>query len=97
MIKKLFIPVLALLLFTGCDTLTGLQNGMGAGVLTESEAGEGIRQALSQGVTAAILNLNKQDGFFGNDAYKLFFPPDARKIERTLRDIGLGSQVDKAV
>ena len=97
MIKKLFISFLTLLFFTGCDTLTGIQNGTSGGVLTESEAGEGLREALSQGVTSAILNLNKQDGFFGNNAYKLFFPPDARKIERTLRDIGLGSQVDKAI
>ena len=35
--------------------------------------------------------------FFGSNAYKLFLPEDAQKIERTLRNIGLGSQVDRAV
>jgi hypothetical protein len=69
----------------------------GSGAVTESEAGQGIKEALSQGIGTAIVNLNKENGFFGNNAYKLFLPQDARKIERTLRDIGLASQVDKAI
>lgn len=65
--------------------------------VTESEAGQGIKEALTQGVTNAVLNLNKTDGFFGSEAYKLFLPPDAKKIETTLRNIGMGAQVDKAI
>jgi hypothetical protein len=34
--------------------------------LTENEAGQGIKEALTQGVTNAVLNLNKTDGFFGS-------------------------------
>ena len=83
------------LLSTGCGSLSGLPGY--PGTYTESEAAEGIRQALSQGTTSAILNLNKQDGFFGNQAYKLFLPPDASKIEYTLRDLGLGNIVDRAI
>jgi len=96
MITRLFFALLLMISVSGCDTLSNLPMGSNLPV-TESEAGEGIRQALSQGITSAILNLNKQDGFFGNSAYKLFFPPDARKVERTLRDVGLGNQVDKAI
>ncbi len=65
--------------------------------VTESEAGQGIKEALTQGVTNAVLNLNKTDGFFGSEAYKLFLPPDAKKIETTLRNIGMGAQIDKAI
>ena len=43
------------------------------------------------------MNLNKENGFFGNQAYKMFLPADAKKMESTLRNIGLGSQVDKAI
>jgi hypothetical protein len=68
----------------------------GTGV-TEQEAGTGIRQALTQGVSKGISFLNTTDGFFGNETYKLFLPPEAQKIENTLRTIGLGSQVDKAI
>jgi len=65
--------------------------------ISENEAGQGIKEALTKGVTTAVLNLNKTDGFFGNDVYKLFLPPDAQKIETTLRKVGMGSQVDKAI
>lgn len=65
--------------------------------VTENEAGQGIKEALTKGVTNAVLNLNKTDGFFGSELYKVLLPPDARKIETTLRNMGLGAQVDKAV
>ncbi|MBC7947329.1 MAG: DUF4197 domain-containing protein [Chitinophagaceae bacterium] len=69
----------------------------GAGGVTENEAGQGIKEALTQGVTNAVLNLNKTDGFFGSDIYKMLLPPDAKKMETTLRKVGMGSQVDKAI
>lgn len=73
-----------------------LSKNSGSGV-SEAEAGQGIKEALTQGVTNAVLNLNKTDGFFGNQLYKMLLPPDAQKIETTLRKVGMGSQVDKAV
>ena len=65
--------------------------------ITENEAAQGIKEALSQGVTNAVLNLNKTDGFFGSDIYKMLLPPDAKKAETTLRKAGMGAQVDKAI
>jgi hypothetical protein len=67
------------------------------GTVSESEAGVGIKEALLQGVTSAVLNLNKTDGFFGNQLYKVLLPEDAKKVEKTLRNVGMGSQVDKAI
>lgn len=65
--------------------------------ITEAEAAQGIREALDQGVGRGISLLNKQDGFFGSQAYKLFLPADAQRIESTLRQIGMGSMVDRAI
>ncbi|MBC9911219.1 DUF4197 domain-containing protein [Chitinophaga varians] len=67
------------------------------GSFTESEAGSAIKEALAKGVANGIANLNKTDGFFGNDLYKLLLPPDAVKIGNTLRAVGLGPQVDQAI
>lgn len=69
----------------------------GATGVTENEAGQGIKEALSKGVVNAVLNLNKTDGFFGSLLYKVLLPPDAKKVESTLRKMGMGAQVDKAV
>lgn len=65
--------------------------------ITENEAGQGIKEALLQGVTTAVLNLNKTDGFFGSEFYKMLLPEDAKKAEKTLRNLGMGAQVDKAI
>ena len=69
----------------------------GATGITENEAGQGIKEALSKGVVNAVLNLNKTDGFFGSQLYKVLLPPDAKKVESTLRNMGMGAQVDKAI
>lgn len=74
-----------------------INNKNSASGVTENEAGQGIKEALTQGVTNAVLNLNKTDGFFGSEVYKMFLPPDAKKIENTLRKVGMGEQVDKAI
>ncbi|MFN4316187.1 MAG: DUF4197 domain-containing protein [Chitinophagaceae bacterium] len=73
-----------------------LSKKSGSGV-SQDEAGQGVKEALIQGVTNAVLNLNKTDGFFGSDVYKMFLPPDAKKIETTLRKAGMGAQVDEAI
>ena len=73
------------------------KNNTAASGITENEAGQGIKEALAQGVTNAVLNLNKTDGFFGSEIYKMLLPPDAKKLESTLRKMGMGSQVDKAI
>jgi hypothetical protein len=81
----------------GNTTTSTSSSATTGGNVTESEAGAGIKEALSKGVQAGIAALSKKDGFFGNQAYKMFLPEDAVKIEKTLRSIGLGSQVDKAI
>ena len=77
-----------------CETLSHLPASTG---ITQTEAAQGIREALDQGVGRGISLLNKEDGFFGNQAYKLFLPADAKKIENTLRQVGMGSLVDRAI
>lgn len=83
---------LSLFLITG--TLSAQLNLSG---LSQGDASAGIKEALSKGLTTAVLNLNKNDGFFGSAIYKMLLPPDAQKIESTLRKIGMGAQVDKAI
>ncbi len=94
--KSIFTAILVTALFCGCDILKQLPQTTGTGV-TESEAAAGIKEALAQGLTGAVLKLNREDGFFKDAFYKILVPEDARKIENTLRDIGMGSMVDKAI
>ena len=93
--KRILFAALFSSLFYGCDVLKNLPQGVGG--ITESEAGQGIKEALGQGLVKAVLQLNKEDGFFKDAFYKILMPPDAKKIENTLRDLGLGKMVDKAI
>lgn len=67
------------------------------GGVSEGEAGAGIKEALGQGLVRAVLQLNKPDGFFKDAFYKVLLPPDAKRIENTLRDLGMNKMVDKAI
>ena len=65
--------------------------------LTEDEAGKGIKEALNNGIGSAVSFLNKPDAFLKNELYKVLLPPDAKKMEKTLRDIGMGKMCDDAI
>src|SRR5215217_1668239 len=96
MFKKYLASLLLSFSLLSCAELGNLGGAIPTSI-TEAEAAQGIREALDQGVGRGIGLLNKEDGFFGNQAYKLFLPPDAQKIENTLRQIGMGSLVDRAI
>ena len=93
--KKLLSVLLLSAALSSCDVLSKLPTGMGG--VTEGEAGAGIKEALGQGLVRAVLQLNKPDGFFKDALYKVLLPPDAKKIENTLRDLGMSKMVDKAI
>ena len=64
---------------------------------SEEEAGEGIKEALIKGITNGVAEVSQLDGYFGNLKIKIPIPPDARKVETQLRNMGLGSEIDKAI
>jgi hypothetical protein len=92
--RKLILLLFTVVSFSSCDVLSSLP-APGAGI-SQDEAGRGIHEALGQGLIKAVLNLNNTDGFF-KSAYKIFLPPEAQKIENTLRNLGFNSMVDKAI
>ena len=96
--RRIFTYLLLVISLSSCEVLNQLPAGTsGIAGITETEAAEGIKEALGQGLAKAVLQLNTTDGFFKDAFYKILLPPDAQKIENTLRSIGLGSQVDKAI
>jgi len=64
---------------------------------TASEVAEGLKEALIKGVSTGTDQLSKTDGYLGNPEVKIPFPPDVKKVEDRLRQLGLGSEVDKFV
>ena len=70
-------------------------NALGQGANpTQLEIGSALKEALEIGVSAGTDRLSLQNGFLGNAAVKLLFPPDAQKVEKTLRGLGLNKLCD---
>lgn len=65
--------------------------------LTTAEVGEGLKEALIKGISNGSDLASQVDGYFKNPAIKIPFPPDVKKVEDRLRQIGLGGEVDKFV
>lgn len=64
---------------------------------TTAEVGEGLKEALIKGISKGSDLVSQLDGYFKNPEIKIPFPPDVKKVEDKLRQIGLGSEVDKFV
>lgn len=65
--------------------------------LSNRDVVAGLKEALNKGSTIAVANLGKVDGFFGNDRVKIPLPDSMRKIDKTLRNIGMGKYADELV
>jgi hypothetical protein len=58
---------------------------------------KGLKEALSIGTDSSVKKLSAADGFFKNTAIKILMPPEAVKVESSLRKVGAGKFVDDAI
>ena len=95
-----FLFVFAITLIAGCESANKILGGLSSssnGVPTNSEVISGLRQALELGIGESAQRLSARDGYFRNNAIKVLFPPEAQRIENTMRDLGMGNMVDNAI
>jgi Protein of unknown function (DUF4197) len=71
-----------------------IQTGKG---LSNDDIVSGLKEALRVGTDSSTKKLGKTDGFFADAAIKILMPAEAQKAEKTLRSLGMGSLVDKAI
>jgi Protein of unknown function (DUF4197) len=65
--------------------------------LTENEVASGLKEALSIGITKGATAAAQPDGYNKNSLIRIAFPQDVKKVETTLRAVGMGSLVDNFV
>lgn len=82
---------------TKTTTTTSGNSSANIGNLTSSQISSGLKEALTMGVTDGVKKLAVTDGFFKNEAVKILMPEKLRKIDTTLRSIGMGSLADEGV
>jgi hypothetical protein len=69
----------------------------GGSSLSSEEIAAGLKEALTNGISKGSDLVSQMDGYFKNPEIKLPFPPEAKKAEDKLRQMGMGSEVDKFV
>jgi hypothetical protein len=80
------------------QTISDVNKAMGEETpLTTAEVAEGLKEALIKGISTGSDLASQVDGYFKNPEIKIPFPPEVKKVEEKLRQIGLGNEVDKFV
>ncbi|MFC4686622.1 DUF4197 domain-containing protein [Epilithonimonas pallida] len=79
------------------NTTTTSNSNINLGNLTQTEISSGLKQALNIGVTEGVKKLGVTDGFYKNDLVKILMPEKLRKIDTTLRSLGMGSLADQGI
>lgn len=95
---------IAVIILTACttaqinQTLGDLNKTVGGPApLTTAEVAQGLKEALIKGISQGADLVSQVDGYFKNPEIKIPFPPEVQRVEDRLRQIGLGSEVDKFV
>lgn len=65
--------------------------------LSTEEVAGGLKEALEKGVSRGSDLVSQVDGYYKNPEIKIPFPPEVQNVEDRLRQIGLGSEVDRFV
>lgn len=80
------------------QTIGSVGKSMGSGASpTTAEVAEGLKEALIKGISTGSDLVSQVDGYFKNAEIKIPFPPDVKRVEDKLRQIGLGGEVDKFI
>lgn len=80
--------------------LDQLFKGLGIGQqsgLTDAKIGSGLKEALKVGTENTVNLTGRPDGYFMNQAIKILMPPKLQTLEKGLRTVGYGPQVDEFI
>lgn len=97
--KRITIILLTLFTLNACAELQDVVNNLPqqGGVLTNTDIAAGLREALDQGIDKQVSKLTQTDGFFRNELVKILLPAELQKVDKGLRDIGLGNLADEGL
>ncbi|MDX5422944.1 MAG: DUF4197 domain-containing protein [Hymenobacteraceae bacterium] len=78
-------------------TMDGVLNGTTGGPVTQDEVASGLKQALEVGIKKGSGRASETDGYYKNPLIRIPFPEDVKRVENTLRQVGLGNEVDRFI
>jgi hypothetical protein len=79
------------------ESATTTQNANSDKGLSDDKITSGLKEALTVGAGKAVALTGKPDGFLKNDAIKIAMPDKLHPVEKGMRMLGQGAQVDELV
>lgn len=67
------------------------------GGLSNTDIASGLKEALNKGVTEQVTKLTATDGFNKNEAVKILLPEELQKVDKKLRQMGMGNLADEGL
>ena len=96
--RKIALSLVAFSLFSCAEMQQVLdQLPQGTSVLSQSEIGNGLKEALNNGITKQVSKLTATDGFFKNEAVKILLPEELQTVDKKLRQIGMSKLADEGL
>ena len=97
--KRITILLIVILQLVACGELQQVVNQLPQGQqsIGNAEIGSALRQALDLGIAKQVSKLTQADGFYKNELVKILLPEELQKVDKTLRDIGLGDLADEGL
>ncbi|OBX23288.1 uncharacterized protein DUF4197 [Gelidibacter algens] len=97
--KKSLFVLFAIFTLHSCAELQEVVNSLPqqGGVLSNADIASGLRQALDLGIEKQVTKLTQTDGFYKNELVKILLPAELQKVDKGLRDIGLGNLADEGL
>lgn len=96
MFKKIALFIIPIIFF-GCAELQQVVEQLPQTTVSDADIASGLREALDQGIDKQVSKLVLTDGFYKNDLVKIMLPEELQKVDKGLRDIGLGSLADEGL
>ncbi len=96
--KKILLFIIAFQLL-GCGELQQVINQLPQETsgISNLDIASGLREALDMGIDKQVTKLTTENGFFKNELVKILLPEELQKVDKTLRDVGLGNLADEGL
>lgn len=95
---KNILLLLGCFVLTSCAELQQVANQLpNLGQTQGIDIAGGLKEALNNGISKQVSKLTSVDGFFKNEMVKILLPEELQKVDKTLRQIGMGSLADEGL
>jgi len=98
-LMKKIVLLLAFIPLLGCAEMQQVMDQLPQtqGVLGQAEIASGLKEALNKGIDKQVVKLTNVDGFYKNEMVKILLPEELKKVDKTLRDMGMSKLADEGL